>query len=512
MLTVILYGKNDSHGYNYHKRLAISINCIAETLTREGDEIVFVDDGSPFDFPTVIEAIFDTLSKKAQKRLKVFRTRDRHSFPPRESLCRNIGIRHSNPKNRWILSTNIDMIFVPIDPNHSLSSIVETLPEGFYELPRFELPENYWERHLDRKKPEENLDRIRKEGENLSLNTIVRRPNYLSFDNPGDFQLMPREVIFEMGGFHEGMTNGWHVDSNLAKRMSLYFKRDPLSLEKKLMGFHCNHTRQMTIGHKQNASENSWDTYVREIDTPFLPNQEITWGRVSNEPILLTEQNLFYPFPHGQRPHDFLLDKDYFNTLTYCTETIVPHLLDHFHHLPKGASIGYIGQNNSLLTFLASHFSILKPSDFPSFERFYQESTLIVFDFGFEENSYPISPSHPSYSRLRKQLKPVMENFLSVIRYEKNKLEKKKLLGINVLFSDFHALFHCHLYLYKTTSFTKISMGYAKDESPYRWKKGKKELKFLLMYLALRLFYSKTNKIRALSYKAPFIRKMMQYK
>lgn len=509
MLTIILYGKNDSHGYNYHKRLALSLNCIAEMLTDDKDEIVFVDDGTPFDFPTAIEAIFDTLTEKTQKRLKVFRTRDRHSSPPRESLCRNIGIRHSNPKNRWILSTNIDMIFVPINPNDSLSSIVSTLPEGFYQLPRLELPENFWERHLDRKNPERNLNFIRTEGKNLSLDTIVRRPNYLSFDNPGDFQLMPREVIFEMGGFHEEMVDGWHVDSNLAKRMSLYYKGDPLSLENKLMGFHCNHTRQMTIGHKQNATENSWDTYVKRVDTPFLPQQEITWGRVSNEQILNIQENLFYPFPHQERPHEFLLDQHRFNTLTYCTETITPHLLDHFHHLPKGSSIGYIGHNDSLVTFLEKHFSILKQSDFSSFHRFYQESTLIVFDFGFEETGEPISPSHPDYLKLRKKLKPVMESFLDVVRY---KHVKKKLLGINVLFTDFHALFHCHLYLYKTTSFTGISMGYVKNESPYRWKKGKKELKFLLMYLALRHFYSGTDKIRTLSYKTPLIRKLVQHK
>jgi|JI10StandDraft_1071094.scaffolds.fasta_scaffold00378_27 hypothetical protein len=512
MLTVILYGKNDSHGYNYHKRLAISLNCIAEMLTSTDDEIIFVDDGSPFDFPTAIEAVFDTLTEKTKKSLKVFRTRDRHSSPPREPLCRNIGIRHSNPKNRWILSTNIDMIFVPSARADSLSTIVQDLPHGFYQLPRLELPENFWEQHCDRKDPQKNLTLIRKVRENLALDTIVRRPHYLTFDNPGDFQLMPRAVIFEMGGFHEGMTRGWHVDSNLAKRMSLYFKENPLSLEKKLWGYHCNHTRQMTIGHTQNASENSWETYVQQVDTPFLKEQEVTWGRASNERILLNQESLFYPYPEEKRLHDILLDKSRFNTLTYHTEIITPHLIDHFHHLPKGSKIGYIGHNSSLVTFLTTYFPIIQPSDFSFFEKFYQESTLIVFDFGFEEKEVPVSPSHPSYRKLRKKLRPIMTRFLDVIRFEKNQDRKKKLLGINVLFTDFHALFHCHLYLYKTTSFTGISMGYAKKKHPYRLKQGKKELKFLLMYLALRHFYFKADQIRTLSYKTPFIRKLVQHK
>lgn len=512
MLTVILYGKNDSHGYNYHKRLAISLNCIAEMLHFDQDEIIFVDDGTPFDFPTVVEAIVDTLTDKAKKRLKVFRTRDRFSSPPRESLSRNIAIRHSNPKNRWILSTNIDMVFVPVDPQDFLSSIVETLPDAFYQLPRLELPENFWERHLERDDPQKNLKLIREEGRKLSLELVVRRPGYLSFDNPGDFQLFPREVVFEMHGFHEGMTRGWHVDSNLAKRMSLYFQKEPISLEKKLWGYHCNHTRQMTLGHTQNASENSWATYVKTVTTPFIPSQAALWGRTPNEHISLTKENLFHPYPHPPRSHDITLNQDHFNTLSYHTETITPHLIDHFHHLPKGATIGYIGHNGALVTFLKGHFSMMEPTDFSSFNQFYEASTLIVFDFGFEEQTAPLSPTHPEYRLRRKKLKSVMQRFLEVVGFEKKRPQKKKLLGINVLFTDFHALFHHHLYLYKTTSFTGISMGYTKRENPHRLKKGKKEFRFLLMYLSLRLFYSGTDRLRTLAYKSPLVKNLVQHK
>ncbi|HUJ77040.1 MAG TPA: hypothetical protein VL359_19395, partial [bacterium] len=61
MLSVILYGRNDSHGYNLHKRAALSFNCIAEVLTHPGDEILFVDYNTPLDMPTFPEAIADTL-------------------------------------------------------------------------------------------------------------------------------------------------------------------------------------------------------------------------------------------------------------------------------------------------------------------------------------------------------------------------------------------------------------------------------------------------------------------
>ena len=122
MISVILYGRNDSYGYNLHKRAAISLNCIAEILTQEEDEIIFVDYNTPDDFPTFPEAIFDTLTKKAKNKLRILRVRphehnqifgDRTHLKTLEPVARNVAIRRSNPKNKWVLSTNTDMIFVP---------------------------------------------------------------------------------------------------------------------------------------------------------------------------------------------------------------------------------------------------------------------------------------------------------------------------------------------------------------------------------------------------------------
>ncbi len=57
MISTILYGRNDSHGYNLHKRVAISLNCIAHVLDDPNDEIIFVDYNTPDDMPTFVEAI-----------------------------------------------------------------------------------------------------------------------------------------------------------------------------------------------------------------------------------------------------------------------------------------------------------------------------------------------------------------------------------------------------------------------------------------------------------------------
>src|ERR1039458_7469697 len=79
MISVILYGRNDAHGYNLPKRAAISLNCIAEVLSDPDDEIVFVDYNTPDDLPTYIEAVYDTLTPAAKSRLRVIPQRPRQT-------------------------------------------------------------------------------------------------------------------------------------------------------------------------------------------------------------------------------------------------------------------------------------------------------------------------------------------------------------------------------------------------------------------------------------------------
>ena len=73
MISVILYGRNDAHGYNLHRRAALSLNCLAEVLTDADDEIVFVDYNTPDELPTFVEALADTLTDRCLARLRVLR-------------------------------------------------------------------------------------------------------------------------------------------------------------------------------------------------------------------------------------------------------------------------------------------------------------------------------------------------------------------------------------------------------------------------------------------------------
>ncbi|MBI3236571.1 MAG: hypothetical protein HYZ48_02535, partial [Chlamydiales bacterium] len=222
MLSVLLYGRNDDHGYNYHKRLALSLNAIAHSLTDPEDEILFTDYNTSDDLPTLLEAIDDTLTEKAKSLIRIFRVRpEMHkqlstsSLPLIEPIARNVALLRSRPSNRWILSTNPDMLFVPCDPHTSLSQIIADLPDGFYGLPRFELPERLWESCLDRSDPEKNFDFLRSKRAPLNLDTIVRMEPYLRYDAPWDFQLFLRKDLFHLNGFDERMQKGFHVDSNL---------------------------------------------------------------------------------------------------------------------------------------------------------------------------------------------------------------------------------------------------------------------------------------------------------
>ena len=164
MISVILYGRNDAYGYNLHKRAAISLNCIAEVLDDPNDEILFVDYNTPDDFPTFPEAIQDTLTARARKIMRIFRARPhiheryriRTHLVVLEPISRNIAVRRSNPANRWILSTNTDIVMVP-QAAGSLTSIARSLEAGFWQAPRVEIPETLWE-GLDRREPRQNIE------------------------------------------------------------------------------------------------------------------------------------------------------------------------------------------------------------------------------------------------------------------------------------------------------------------------------------------------------------------
>jgi hypothetical protein len=312
MISIITYGRNDGHGYNLSKRAAISFNCIAELLDDPGDEIIFVDCNSEDDYATFPESIADTLTSKARSLLKVFRVRrslykerGRGShLPLLESFSRNVGLRRANPQNRWMLSTNPDMIFVPRNRG-GLKSLLRELPDGYYATPRYELPESLWEAY-HRDQPEEALQDLRHRGGDVRMHLAVRGNPWNGYDAPGDFQLVPLRDAIKIGGFHEGMVRGWHVDSNFSKRCSLLYQKPAHSLHEALFAYHMMHLRMLTSGHTGKAirKANSCRVYVNEVVTALPKDQPADWGgpNLDIEQISLVEERRSFFQLHAEKP------------------------------------------------------------------------------------------------------------------------------------------------------------------------------------------------------------------
>lgn len=419
MISVIVYGRNDSYGYNLHKRVALSLNCIAEVLTSDDDEIVFVDCNTAETFPTLPEALGDTLTDTAKRRLRVFRVRpecfERHRngsrFSLLESFSRNVGIRRSNPRNRWVLSTNTDMIFMPRKAGGSLTSICAALPDGFYELPRFELPVSLWE-GFDRKDPAAAFAEIEAWRRRLPLHEVVNALPFVLYDGPGDFQLMLRRHIFEIDGFPEEMVHGWHVDSNIAKRLWLH-NGTTGSVIDELFGYHCEHTRDAGVAHASGGLQNDADKWVFSVETPYLPGQRESWGapdEVIEEVSLagagrggwLAELARVLPPPQTPYIESWARPEDYNTGLLYDDGRALVHLADILQHARPGASVAYVGTKQALCARIAAMVGQRPPARLLyaeatlegvgpvaaaepcSIERIAESADIVVFDVGVD--------------------------------------------------------------------------------------------------------------------------------
>lgn len=377
MLSVILYGRNDSHGYNLHKRAAISLNAIAHLLSDPDDEIIFVDYNTPDDLPTFPEAIADTLTAKAIEKLRVLRVRPsthearfaaRTHLVALEPIARNVAIRRSNPNNRWVLSTNTDMIFVPRGTGGGdLTEVVAGLDDGFYHLPRFELPEGLWET-LNRQDPVGIIGGAKEWGERFHLNEIVHSGSDNLYDGPGDFQLFLRNDLFEIGGFHEEMIRGWHLDANVARRMRIKRGKVSSALDR-IIGYHCDHTRMASAYHKADRVENDPVRFVDEVTAAEIPEQMQTWGLpdVEVEALKLGEASgarylkaLEATVPgrlEGFLETHYMVESH--GRLGYDTAHVLPYLLDMVACIPQTAKIGYVGNRQDTFAAFAKGWQVM---------------------------------------------------------------------------------------------------------------------------------------------------------
>ena len=400
-LSVIVYGRNDGHGYNMHKRVAISLNCIAEKLDHEDDEIIFVDWNSPEHLPTLIEDIFDTLTSKAQSRIRIFRVRSKihdelsptdSKRPTIEPFARNVGIRRSNPKNDWILNTNTDMVF--LSQAGSLSTLISQLPKGFYNAYRYEIPEYLWN-STSRLHSTEFMDQLHNWSisARLTRKVFLQREDHKVPDGPGDFQLAPRETFFELNGFPESMRYGWHVDSAMSQLLVGKLGFPTILEENQLEGFHCNHLRHLTHFHTNNEKQNEYvygDDVVLSEDNWGLIDREIEEINVSslNQNIQKTLKKL--GINSSVKPESSV---DIVADIFYPTDLTLTFLVDLLVTKQANSHVEYLGFNprfRDQLSEIAKDFSLKFDATEIGNDLSYNSvvldnTSLIIIDLGIDE-------------------------------------------------------------------------------------------------------------------------------
>jgi hypothetical protein len=486
MFSVIMYGRNDSHGYNLHKRAAISFNAIAEVMSDPDDEILFVDYNTPDDHPTFPEAIHDTLTDKAKKVMRILRVRpQQHShlkarthLVALEPQSRNVALRRSNPRNRWILYTNTDMLLVPRSEGESLSDILGALPDGFYEIPRFELPEMLWEAAFDRRDPVANLARLRDWAVRFRLNQVVHNSMPMRYDALGDFQAALRDDMFAIHGFDEEMLLGWHCDSNLAARLVLY-RGTVETLVDKVFGYHCDHTRVAAANNKgRQTTMNDLNRFVWDVASPYLPAQAESWGwpDLAIEEIRLDRDTAFERFftgvgaaiePATVAYEMTTLDGSPTDDLSYDIPHTLPFVCDQVLTYPRHTTVMVVATRAEFLTRFLTAWqsmgltgSILVPrecaglpTDLPGvetgpFHELLRRADMFIFEFGLatQGSDEPVRMGRRVTALDKERLAVVERLFRQTGTLEAEtrpagQHQPRRVIGVNVIYNHYWRLF-----------------------------------------------------------------------
>ena len=404
MLSVVVVGRNDNHGYNLGKRVASSLNSISMRL-REGDELIFVDWNTPRPFPPMPVSIVDDLTDQTKSFLRILvvdpklhdDVKGASSKMILEPIARNVGIRRVNPKSKWILSTNTDILFIG-EEDISFQNLISKLDARLWQSFRYEIPEYIWE-VLDKRDPRATNRFIGKLSEstpirlNLTTSPLENNEENLLFaDAIGDFQLAPREMWELIKGFPEDMLNGWHVDSRAAVQMIRKSGRGSkvLPMEFGLGTFHQNHLRSLTHFHS-NDTMNSGAL----IDESY--ENKVTWGLSQREIHEYFYQDFVQnlstlKFSSTNKVESSRLQSAHQNNF-YSIDRAVLFLLDELNGLKPNDHVTVVSANESLIKKIDSMRNSLKitvkavrnGSALEAIRESLLKSDLVIMDFGVDE-------------------------------------------------------------------------------------------------------------------------------
>jgi hypothetical protein len=132
-----------------------------------------------------------------------------------------------------------------------------------------------------------------------------------------------------------------------------------------VFAYHCDHTRQVTTLHDSaHRTENDGNRFVFDVHSPYLPNQEATWGLPDEEieELRLTDNGRgnynramekLLPGMVDPVASDSYLAESYNQSQVYDTRHVFPYLTDYLHDIRRSDTIGYFGANIELLDLLS---------------------------------------------------------------------------------------------------------------------------------------------------------------
>lgn len=388
MISVVTYGRNDNYGYNLYKRTALGFNSLADILT-EKDEILFADYNTPRHLPTLPEYIWDTLTPKALRILKVIRIypevheqlKADSPLPVLENVARNAAIVRSDPSNHWILSTNPDVILVLASRWPHLDELLRNRSDSFYEMPRFDIPESVWAL-LQRGDPRSGRQLLRDWLISQRTAVVETSPDYrfqkfFLFDAPGDFQLAPRHYFFRLRGFDESMNKYLYSDANLAKRMWLLNVRRTDHLLGDLWVLHQDHYLSGEWARNVSQIAHS-DFHTKVIHQTQIEANDETWGLQGMDlPFFALadriEQRRYWFLPAAPSPNgDLRLSEEidwrlqpFYRRFHYQPHVLTLYLREILQVLPQDARVVYVGTQPETLEHIQRVWHQVAPEGEP---------------------------------------------------------------------------------------------------------------------------------------------------
>ena len=265
----------------------------------------------------------------------------------------------------------------------------------------------------------------------------------IRFDAPGDFQLVLRDDFFAIDGFDEEMLLGWHVDSNLSKRMLLH-RGSIESLDDHVAGYHCNHNRIPTIYHSTEAA-NDLSRFFLTVDRVELPEQRETWGLggVALEEVRVRERAgpdfaaaVLASTADGPASLKLFDARETKFALEYDSSHVLPFVADSLSVSPPDATIAYIGSNpvlEAMLTGLVAGLELGGPlavferDDPGSLAELDRIADVFVVDLGVDASlvDAPLSSADgPVFAGLRAGVVRAFDAFRRLVDLERARLEQ----------------------------------------------------------------------------------------